>query len=314
MKPLYRFSFPAFFAALLTGLPPFAPMVLARERLSADYAITAETVDFGGGRATSADYTCYASISLLVGPSSEPASPAVARSGYIGQLHELLGYTLLASDYAPTELGATQLFPARTADDGTWVVVPSSDFTFNIVAGPLASVAPDGLVTAGAVYENTPATVGAVSPFFAGEIQLQLEVRDTAPDNFGPYAGDGLGDSWQVRYFGAASPLAGPERDPDGDGQTNLFEFTAGLVPTDAASTFHLRIEVVPGAPEHRKLVFGPRFSNRIYTVKSKTELTAGTWEELPDSFVSDDGPERTVIDPAGGGAKKFYHIEITAP
>ena len=40
---------------------------------------------------------------------------------------------------------------------------------------------------------------------------LNLTVLNVNQDNFGSYAGDGIGDDWQVQYFGLPSnPAAGP--------------------------------------------------------------------------------------------------------
>ena len=68
----------------------------------------------------------------------------------------------------------------------------------------------------------------------------------------GSYAADGVGDDWQFQYFGLNNPNAAPLLDPDGDGQNNLFEFTAGLVPTNPLSRFLVSIAPVPGQPTHR--------------------------------------------------------------
>lgn len=288
---------------------------MAAPRTSVDYSITAETVDFGGLYVvtTSADYAQFGSLTAIVG-SSETTAPvaSVAKHGYIGQIYELLGYGLLASDYYPAELGTTQLFPVRTADDGTNVVIPTTGFTFSVVNGPLMSVSATGLVTAGAVYQNTAATVGATSPAFAGQLELPLFVQEAVPDNFGSYAGDALADTWQVQYFGFDNPLAAPGRDPDGDGQTNLFEYTAGLVPTDAASVFRLRIERVPDQPGQKALVFSPTFADRTYTVKAKPALIGGTWEPLSSEANDNLFPVRTVLDMDASGARQFYQVEIT--
>ena len=128
------------------------------------------------------------------------------------------------------------------------------------------------------------------------------------------YAGDGLDDAWQNQYFGLNNPLAAPAADPDGDGQNNAFEFTAGLIPTDPQSRFVLTLAPVPGQPAQKKVIFTPRLTDRTYTVTFKTDLTAATWVPLPGGIITDNGQQRTVTDPAATGAKKFYHIEITKP
>ncbi len=283
-------------------------------RTSADYAITAETLDFGGRRVASADYTIDGSIGAIVGISSEATAPTVAKHGYIGQLYDLLGYGgMIASNSYPDELGTTQLYMVRNVDDGTTDVAPPVGFTLSVLDGPITSISPTGLVTAGAVYEHTAATVAATSDP-TGQLTLPLYVQDTIPDNFGAYAGDGIGDDWQFTHFGLDNPLAAPTLDPDGDGQTNLFEFTAGLVPTDPQSRFTLRLENVNGQPTHKRVIFSPRFGDRSYVVKAKSSLTSGAWEILGAFDESDLLEERTVTDLDATGASKFYKVEITKP
>lgn len=285
----------------------------AATRMSADYHITADTVDFGGRRATSANYTADGSLGPIVGVSSEDVSATVAKQGFIGQLYEILGYGLVASDYYPAELGTTQVSVVASLDDATTLVLDPGGFTFSVLGGPLTSISATGLVTAAAVYEHTAAMVGAVSPAFAGQFELPLYVQDTQPDNFGSYAGDALADDWQVQYFGQNNPLAAPGLDPDGDGQKNLFEFTAGLVPTDPTSVFRLRVESVPGEPSHKRLVFSPVLADRSYVIKARSNLAANA-EELSNQ--SSDGllPERRVTDLSATGPRKFYEIEIRRP
>jgi hypothetical protein len=303
MKPLH----------LLTGLF-LSAAASGQVRSSADYAIITDTLDFGGGLATSADYAITGSIAPVTGI-SESTTPVqtVARHGYIGQLYELLGYGLLASDYYPPEEGSTRIMPVRTADDGTNVILPTDGFAFAPLEGPVSSISPTGLVETATVFEDTQAIVGANSPLFEGQLQLLLYVLDTLPDNYGSYAADGLPDTWQIDHFGLENPLAAPLLDPDGDGQNNGFEYTAGLNPTDPLSRFLLRIEPVPGEPAHRALKFSPVFPDRTYTVKSNTTLS-GPWQDLVDPLDDQQQPERTVTDLQATEPRKFYHVEITKP
>lgn len=130
------------------------------------------------------------------------------------------------------------------------------------------------------------------------------------------YAGDGLSDDWQVQYFGQNNPAAAPAADPDGDGQSNRFEWIAGLIPTDPSSSFKLRIETVAGQPTHRNLLFSPIVAGRTYQVLSKSSLTQPPpWIPLPGTPpTSDNGLERTITDTNGAGPTKFYQVEITKP
>ncbi len=285
----------------------------AATRTSEHYAITADTIDFGGQRVTSTNYTADGSIGPIIGLSSEATSARVAKHGYIGQLYDLMGYALWATDDTPDELGTTQVFPVRLADDGTGLALAPAGFGFSVVNGPLTGISAGGWVTAGAVYAATPASVGATS-IESGLITRLLTVQDTVTDNFGSYAGDALADGWQVQYFGTNNPLAAPGLDPDGDGQKNLFEFTAGLIPTDPASVFRFRIEPVPGQPAHKRLVFSPVLTNRTYTVKAATSLTNATSQPLTNQSTDGLIPERRVTDLSAGGTRKFYEVEISQP
>ena len=139
-------------------------------------------------------------------------------------------------------------------------------------------------------------------------------VLDINPDNYGTYAGDGLPDSWQVTYFGIGNPNAAPGLDPDGDGQTNFFEYVANTIPTDGNSLFRLRIERVTGQPTRKNLVFSPRYPSRTYTPVYRTNVASGTWNALTGTSTSDADLERTVTDLNATNVTKFYRVQISLP
>ena len=285
--------------------------IFAGQRTSANYAITADTTDAGGLRAASASYTNAGSASLLAGTSTIAIPAGTAKTGYIGQLYEVTGLIVNSAAPAVDEAATLQLAAWQLLDDATFLATEANAVTWGIASGPLTDISAMGLATAGLVFENTSATVSGTFGAFAGS--LNFTVLDTIPDNFGAYAGDGLGDDWQVQFFGQNNPLAAPALDPDGDGETNAFEFIAGLIPNDPASTFHLKIAPVPGQPLRKNVIFSPRLAGRTYLVKSR--LTLGdAWQPLTTSTQSDNDIERTVTDLNATGGKKFYRVEITRP
>jgi len=293
------------FGALLAPL-------YAGPRTSANYNIVTDTLDDGGKRTTSAAYTNDGSIGAIAGIATVAAPAETAKSGYIGQLYEITGLVLNATPLTLNEGGTRQLNAAQLLDDSTTLAVNASSVTWSVLNGPLTSINASGLATAGIVYQNTGATVQGI--YLSQEATLGLIVLDSIPDNFGSYAGDGLEDDWQVQYFGQDNPLAGPALDPDGDGENNLFEFTAGVIPTDPTSHFVLRIEPVPAQPTRKNLIFSPRLGDRTYTVEFRSILTTGTWATLGGTTQSDNGQERTVTDLNATGSTKFYHVQITKP
>ena len=116
--------------------------------------------------------------------------------------------------------------------------------------------------------------------------------------------------AWSTQYL----LTQGPDGDDDGDGNSNYFEFVAGLVPTDASSVFKTAASSVPGQLNQLKIVISPIIGGRTYTVKSSTALNPANWIPLSNPTVSDDGNERTVIDTAATEERKFYRIEINIP
>lgn len=286
-------------------------IVFGQSRASTDYAMAAETIDFGGQNVASADYAITGSISPITDISKYTPSEMVARSGYIGQIYERLGLGMIATDFYPPEESSTQFTVVHTNDDGTNDAISGALVTWEILGGPLTGIDASGLANTGIVYESSEAIVrGTV---FSTPLQLSVYVQDSANDNFGGYSGDGIEDSWQIFHFGQDNPLAGPHLDPDGDGQNTQFEYLAGLDPTDQNSRFYLSIESISGENAQKRLRFGPVFNDRSYVVTSNSWLS-GQWLSLTDPIDDEQSPERTVIDTHATEEEKFYRVEIRKP
>ena len=294
---------------LLTALLP--AIAHAGPRTSANYNVATDSADAGGKRATSASYTNDGSAGGIAGLSTVAAPAETAKSGYIGQLYDITGLVVNAGSASVSETAMLQLAAWQFLDDTTYLAVPAASVAWSVPSGPITGITAAGIATAGVVYQNTPATVQGSLGGFNGI--YNLTVLDTIPDNFGSYAGDGVGDDWQVQYFGLNNPNAAPNVDFDGTGQTNLFKYIAGLNPLDG-SRFTLSIAAVNGPLEQANLIFSPVVAGRTYVVKAKPSLTAATWDPVTVSPPTDVGQQRTLTDTAATGARKFYHIEITKP
>jgi hypothetical protein len=292
----------------ILGLPLAAD---AETRMSASYSITLETNDSGGGTVSSQSYQMNASAG---GPGALAASASnlvIAKGGFSGQLYEVVGFNVTTALSSVGERQMRRLDASAALDDGTTLALVAGQVSWSVL-GPIASISADGFAAAGSVYQDTEAEIQG---HFQGRMDsVALMVVNVGIDDFGLYAGDGLPDLWQVQYFGENNSRGTPQADPDADGGNNAFEFAAGLVPTDAASSFHLRIEPVPAQPMHRKCIFGPCLAGRTYRVQSRASLAAGEWQPLTASAESDQGTERTVTDLDASTAAKFYRVEVTYP
>ena len=277
---------------------------------SADYTITSGCLDGAGRKTTSAAYSNDGSVGGITGISTVATPLATAKSGYLGQLYEATALRITSSLSTINECSTIQLAGAQLLDDATTLAVPASAITWSVQSGPITTISVGGLATAAAVYQNTSATVQG---FYAGLTgTLSLTVLDTIPDNFGIYAADGLPDDWQVRYFGLNNPAAGPLQYPTGDGENNLFKFTAGLVPTDPTSHFSVNLIIPADQPAQRIIVFSPRLPDRTYTIETSTTLM--TWTEVTDATVTDNGIERTATMLNVSSSAQFFRVRVTSP
>ncbi|HWB02360.1 MAG TPA: hypothetical protein VG796_05000 [Verrucomicrobiales bacterium] len=288
---------------------PFAILLLPSGLMaggSANYSLAPDALDAGGLRGVSASYTV--NFSAMPGNAGNSADYA-ARTGFAGQLLDAVfavatGISVSASPPTIDDGGTRQLAASLLYDDSTSFPLSPSVVRWSIQSGPLTGISASGLATAAAVYQDTTATVkGTYHDFTA---TLNLSVLNTNPDNFSAYASDGIPDDWQIQYFGIDNPNAAPLLDPDLDGWDNRFEYNACLIPTDPLSTFSMRISEAPGGGH--AITFSPRFADCRYTLFGGSDLSL--WEPVAGA-TTDAGIMRTILDPLGGGDRRFYFISV---
>ena len=307
-KDKQRFMKTAPILLLTACLFPLA--AVAGSRSSANYSIAADTADSGGRRATTVAYSNDGSIGGIGGRSTVAAPAETARHGYIGQLFDLTNIIVSAVPATINE-GSTRQLAARLAyDDGTTTPLAPATVAWGVVSGPLSGVSAGGVATATNVYTDTLAVVRGSSSGRSNVVNLT--VLNTGIDDFASYAGDGIDDSWQVQYFGLNSLLAGPGQDPDGDGQTNYFEYVATTIPTDGTSKFRLNIAPVPGRP-WVDVRFSPVSEKRNYTVVGRPLVDTGVFNTVLGNIL-DNGTERTLTDTNALGLSRYYKVRIEFP
>lgn len=276
----------------------------------ANYSVPTDTVDAAGRRTTSASYTIDSSLGGIGGIGSAAAPSVLAKHSYAGQLFDPSALVITANPTNVNELATRQLGGMTMNDDLTSNAVAAAQIAWSVLSGPITSIDAGGLATAGAVYQNEPATVqGALGGKFS---TIGLTVLNDNLDNYGSYAGDGLDDAWQVQYFGLGNPNALASLDPDGDLQINRFEYIAGTIPTNALSKFNLSIAEV--SPDRKDVTFEPRFVTRTYSVEYATNPGTGSFVPLSGGVVSDVGPIRTVRDVQATNFTRYYRVFITYP
>lgn len=281
---------------------------LAAQSSGGPYSVSAASLDSAGGRTTGG---VYRDDSALGATSAAPATGGTyaMAGGYSSMLRDAIGLAVLPALLA--EDSVTPLTLHQVLDDGTQSPAAHAGAVWNVLDGPL-SISTTGVATAQTVPADTQAslqvTLGALTS------AASITVRDTIPDNFGTYGSDGIGDDWQVRHFGVNNPLAGATVDADGDGQDNLFEFTAGLEPTSSTSRFTFSLEDVPNVPGQKRMVFQPAANGRTFSLMKTLELFPADWQPVPGAITAGNGGTAALTDPDAAGQRAFYKVQITVP
>ena len=119
---------------------------------------------------------------------------------------------------------------------------------------------------------------------------------------------DGLGDLWELTFFGSLQPRA--DDDFDGDGASQREEFLAGTVPTDPSD--HPRLEALPSRFDGNPVLRFPRRGARSYRVQFQEALPTTQppgWRELME-FPAEASPlPGEFRDLSTTNATRFYRI-----
>lgn len=281
---------------------------LAAQSSGGLYSLSAASLDPAGGRTTGGVYRDDSAMGG-VGTAMASGGAYATAGGYPSMLRDAVRLVVLPG--AVAEASATPLTLRQVLDDGTQSPVANVGAVWNVLSGPL-SINAAGTATAQTVPADTQASLQVTLDALTSA--ATVNVQDTIADNFGIYGADGIGDDWQVRYFGPDNPLAGPTVDADGDGQDNLFEFTAGLVPTSSASRLTFFLEDVPDQPGQKRMVFQPAATGRTFSLMKTTELFPADWQPVPGAMTTGNGGTSMLTDPAAPGQRAFYKVQITVP
>lgn len=164
---------------------------------------------------------------------------------------------------------------------------------------------------AGFRFPNTSEV--ALNPHRRGHFWIATNGRSYARFEPGPQG------AWLQDHFDSLAlnepSTSGPHADPDGDGQDNHFEFTAGLHPLDAGSRFLLSSLPVSEYPDRWQIRFAPVEGGRTYTIEFNPDLGENPgWQPLTGFSSSISGNVHTITDLQATGVRKFYRVRVDFP
>ncbi len=176
------------------------------------------------------------------------------------------------------------------------------------LSGPTVSIINP---TSAQTYFMAPAYTNSVFTF-------QVTVSDgnsssTQSVSFGLYPltdtdSDGMTDAWESLYSLDMNSSADASLDADGDGRSNLQEFTAGTNPRDSQSSF--RVLSIVKSPTQVTLTF-TSVLGKTYTVEYSDDLSSGLWTPLQSGISAQGGVTTYYSSSPQTGSMRFYRIVI---
>ncbi len=148
----------------------------------------------------------------------------------------------------------------------------------------------------------------SVSPNGVGLFPLTIQdALITTANRSGSSWGDGIPDSWRLRWFGSVSNLlSGANLDPDGDGHSNYAEYVAGTNPLDGIS--HLNVTCPSGA--FRSALTWPSVFGKKYSVECSSTLFGGSWSSIATNLPGTGQPQQ-FADPNPANVMRFYRVKV---
>jgi len=120
------------------------------------------------------------------------------------------------------------------------IIIPNSDVTYTPSSSWISSTGAPGIFAASNVYQEE--TVNLQGTWGNYSHSAPIVIQNHLSDNFGTYAGDGLGDDWQVQHYGVDNADAAPTAQPRGAKRPNFLSYFAQLPPTETTEI----LQVVP--------------------------------------------------------------------
>ena len=120
--------------------------------------------------------------------------------------------------------------------------------------------------------------------------------------------GDGIPDSWRLRWFGTVNNLLSMSNAcPTGDGINNWMKFVAGVDP-NSTNDFPRVKSKIPAPSGYSSAIHWPTVAGKKYVIERSSSLFSGSW--TTNAIVTGTGADMEYDDNTGGAAR-FYRVQI---
>jgi hypothetical protein len=149
-----------------------------------------------------------------------------------------------------------------------------------------------------------------------GFSRLPKQVFDgllTNSDHSASSFGDGIADTWRLRYFGSVrNHLSQAAADADGDGLPNWAEFKAGTNPNDVQSSLRMLAEKssIGHSPSRGLTLRWPSATALKYTIEVTQSITESQWVPVA-SNIPGTGAEMEFMIDNPPNSSQFYRVRL---
>jgi len=203
--------------------------------------------------------------------------------------------------------------PLTTGSDGNgnfsavWLNSTNAGLTGAVTIGTLTITIPAGAPASAAYavhFDHASASPNGVASFpkqiLTGLITLSSRTNSSY--------GDGIPDSWRLRWFGTVNNyLSLSNACPSGDGINNWMKYMAGVDP-NTANDFPSVNPRTPVPLGSATAIHWPTVSGKQYVIERSSSLFSGKWTSIGTN--SGTGTDMEFDDNAGGDVK-FYRVRI---
>jgi len=207
-----------------------------------------------------------------------------------------------------TVLGTPYTTDSKNAGNysAVWLNVTNSGLTGTVTIGTLNVTIPAsaGASAAYAVhFDHASGSPNGLASFPNTKLTGLLTTSSRTSSSYG----DGIPDSWRLRWFGTVDNLLSASNAcPSGDGVPNWKKFVAGVDPNMANDFPKVNSKSVPSG--YNAAIHWPTVNGKQYVIERSSTLFSGTWSAISTNTGTGGDME---YDDSNTSQVKFYRVRI---